>query len=73
MSHTTSLQDCLDDLFRELGDCVTVDVDVLLEHGKDSAHHAPQPPDVVVEATSLDEVQRAVRISSQYGVPISPF
>jgi D-lactate dehydrogenase (cytochrome) len=73
MSHTTSLQDCLDDLFRELGDCVTVDVDVLLEHGKDSAHHAPQPPDVVVEATSLDEVQRAVRISSQYGVPIIPF
>ena len=64
---------CLHDLREALGDHVSTDGDVLLEHGQDSAHHAPQAPDVVVESASTGDVQRAVQICSQHGVPIIPF
>jgi D-lactate dehydrogenase (cytochrome) len=73
MADRTNIKECLRELRLALGDRVTTDAAVLLEHGKDSAHHAPQAPEVVVEAASTDDVQQAVRICSQHDVPIIPF
>ena len=73
MPEKVSIENCLQDLKVALGEKVTTDAEILLEHGKDSAHHAPQAPDVVVHAASTEEVQQAVRICGQHGVPIIPF
>ncbi len=73
MHDNLMIEKCLQALRDALGDQVFTDRDVLLEHGKDSAHHVPQAPDVVVEAASTNDVQRVVRICSEYGVPIIPF
>ena len=73
MSEKLTIDRCLKDLQLALGERVTTDSDVLLEHGKDSAHHAPQAPDVVVLAASTEDVVAAVKICSQHGVPIIPF
>lgn len=73
MSKESSVAGCLLDLQKSLGDKVTTDADVLLEHGKDSAHHAPQAPDVVVQAESTEDVQQAIRICGEHRVPVIPF
>lgn len=73
MPEKLSIASCLRDLRSALGDKVTTDADILLEHGKDSAHHAPQAPDVVVQAASTEDVRQAVRVCRQYRVPIIPF
>lgn len=73
MSENVTPNNCLHDLRIALGERVTTDPDILLEHGKDSAHHAPQAPDAVVQAASTDDVVETVRICSKHGVPIIPF
>ncbi len=73
MPENVTPNNCLYDLRIVLGERVTTDPDILLEHGKDSAHHAPQAPDAVVQAASTDDVVETVRICSQHGVPIIPF
>lgn len=73
MPEKLSIASCLRDLQLALGDKVTTDTDILLEHGKDSAHHAPQAPDVVVQAASVEDVRQAVRLCSLHRVPIIPF
>lgn len=73
MSEKLTIDRCLIDLRIALGERVTTDSDVLLEHGKDSAHHAPQAPDVVVQAASTEDVVAVVKVCSQHRVPIIPF
>jgi D-lactate dehydrogenase (cytochrome) len=73
MAEDLTIDNCLRDLRNALGERVTTDAEVLLEHGKDSAHHAPQAPDVVVQAAATEDVVAAVKICSQHGVPIIPF
>lgn len=73
MAEKLTIENCLNELRITLGDRVITDADVLLEHGKDSAHHAPQAPDVVVHAASTEDVVAAVKICSQHGMPIIPF
>lgn len=73
MPENVTPNNCLHDLRIVLGERVTTDPDILLEHGKDSAHHAPQAPDAVVLAASTDDVVKTVRICSKHGVPIIPF
>ncbi len=73
MPENVTPNNCLYDLRIVLGEQVTTDPDILLEHGKDSAHHAPQAPDAVVQAASTDDVVETVRICSKHGVPIIPF
>jgi len=73
MYDNVMIEKCLQALRVALGDQVSTDRDVLLKHGKDSAHHVPQAPDVVVEVASTSDVQRVVGICSEYGVPIIPF
>lgn len=73
MPDNYAIENCLRDLRLKLGDRVTTDADVLLEHGKDSAHHAPQAPNAVVTAMSTDDVQQAVQICASHQVPIIPF
>ena len=73
MPENVTPNNCLHDLRIALGERVTTDPDVLLEHGKDSAHHSPQAPDVVVQAASTDDVVATVQICAKHGVPIIPF
>ncbi len=73
MAEKLTVENCLKELRVALGDRVTTDADILLEHGKDSAHHAPQAPDVVVHAASTADVVATVKICSRHGVPIIPF
>ncbi|MFT5325164.1 MAG: D-lactate dehydrogenase (cytochrome) [Planctomycetaceae bacterium] len=73
MAEDLTIENCLRELRNALGERVTTDAEVLLEHGKDSAHHAPQAPDVVVQAAATEDVVAAVKICSQHGVPIIPF
>lgn len=70
---TTDVRSCLEELERELRGRVSTDEKTLLEHGQDSAHHLPQPPDVVVCPESTEEVVRAVKICSSHRIPIIPF
>ena len=73
MPENVTPNNCLHDLRIALVERVTTDPDVLLEHGKDSAHHSPQAPDVVVQAASTDDVVATVQICAKHGVPIIPF
>jgi D-lactate dehydrogenase (cytochrome) len=43
------------------------------QHGKDESWHAPAPPDAVVFAESVEDVQDAVRIAAARRVPVIPF
>ena len=43
------------------------------QHGRDESWHAPAPPDAVVFAESVEEVQAVVRACAQERVPIIPF
>ena len=67
------MADCITALHAELPGRVFTDQAVLAEHAKDSAHHAPQPPDAVVTPESTDEVRRAVVTCQKHRVPIIPF
>jgi len=43
------------------------------QHGRDESWHAPAPPDAVVFAESVEEVQAVVRACAQERVPVIPF
>lgn len=43
------------------------------QHCSGETHHNPQPSDLVVFASSTEDVQATVRICSQMGVPLIPF
>jgi D-lactate dehydrogenase (cytochrome) len=43
------------------------------QHGRDESWHAPAPPDAVVFAESVAEVQAVVAICAGHGVPVIPF
>lgn len=42
-------------------------------HGRDESAHAPMPPDAVLFAESTEDVQQAVTICAQHGLPVIPF
>ncbi|MEM9146505.1 MAG: FAD-linked oxidase C-terminal domain-containing protein [Pseudomonadota bacterium] len=46
---------------------------VRAEHGRDEAHHAPQPPDAVIWPATTEEVQRIAGTCSEHGCPIVPW
>ncbi|MCU0986838.1 MAG: FAD-binding protein, partial [Acetobacteraceae bacterium] len=43
------------------------------QHGRDESWHAPAPPDAVVFAESVAEVQAVVRTCASHRVPVIPF
>jgi len=43
------------------------------QHGRDESWHAPAPPDAVVFAESVDDVQAVVRACAAERVPVIPF
>lgn len=73
MSERHLIDECVRNLTAALEGKVTTDAAILLEHGKDSAHHAPQAPDAVVHAESTEDVVQTVKLCSQYHVPMIPF
>ncbi|MEL6218662.1 MAG: FAD-linked oxidase C-terminal domain-containing protein [Pseudomonadota bacterium] len=46
---------------------------VRAEHGRDEAHHAPQPPDAVIWPESTEEVCRIAATCAEHGCPIVPW
>ena len=66
-----------DDLIEELhaivGQRLTTAPAVREEHGRDESYHAPRPPDVVVYATSTEEVSDIVKVCARRQVPVIPF
>jgi len=55
------------------GERLSTAVAVRDQHGRDLSWHAPAPPDAVVFAESVEEVQAAVRACAAHRVPIIPF
>ena len=43
------------------------------QHGRDESWHAPAPPDAVVFAETVAEVQEVVRLCAAHRVPVIPF
>jgi D-lactate dehydrogenase (cytochrome) len=43
------------------------------QHGRDESWHAPAPPDAVVFAETVAEVQEVVRLCADHRVPVIPF
>jgi D-lactate dehydrogenase (cytochrome) len=43
------------------------------QHGRDSAHAVPQPPDAVAYPTTTDEVAALMRVCARHGRPVIPF
>ena len=57
----------------ELGDVVRTDAEALSAARADrSGHVAPAPPLAVVEATTIEHVQAALRFASAHGIPVVP-
>ncbi|TKC91072.1 FAD-binding protein [Trinickia terrae] len=55
------------------GERVSTSEAVRAHHGRDESPFDPQLPDAVVFARSTEEVQTAVKLCGQYGVPIIPY
>nr|WP_286886962.1 FAD-linked oxidase C-terminal domain-containing protein [Aneurinibacillus sp. UBA3580] len=54
-------------------DRVTINPNVLEQHGKDESYHTPRLPDVVVFPKTTEEVSRIAEWANAHRVPIVPF
>jgi D-lactate dehydrogenase (cytochrome) len=57
----------------QFGERVSIAEAVRTNHGRDESPFDPQLPDAVVFARNTDDVQAAVRLCAQHGVPIIPY
>jgi D-lactate dehydrogenase (cytochrome) len=57
----------------EFGERVSTAEAVRTNHGRDESPFDPQLPDAVVFARNTEDVQAAVRLCAQHGVPIIPY
>ena len=64
----TALSSLVEDELR-----VTTSKSVLDQHAGDLSYHTPRRPDVVVYATSTEEVARVLAFADERGVPVTPF
>ncbi len=55
------------------GQRMTVNADVLLQHGQSETHHGKYLPDCVVMAHTTEEVVQVVRLCAEHRVPVIPF
>ncbi|MBK96834.1 MAG: FAD-binding oxidoreductase [Planctomycetaceae bacterium] len=63
----------LPELQRQFTDRVSVDPEILNDHGHDVSRHETQAPQAVVFPTSTEEVAAIVRLCHQHRVPVIPF
>ncbi len=64
----------LDALKTRFGDCCSTALVVREQHGRDESAYAPvPPPSAVVFAQSTNDVADAVRLASEFSVPVIPF
>ncbi len=71
---STSATSAVVELLRQrFGDRVTTAVAIREQHGRDESYHPAFPPDAVFFAESTEEVQAAVLICAEHGLPIIPF
>jgi D-lactate dehydrogenase (cytochrome) len=63
----------LDALRAAFGERMSTSDAVRAHHGRDESPFDPQLPDVVVFATSADDVKQVVSLCSLYGVPLIPY
>jgi len=57
----------------QFGERVSIAEAVRTNHGRDESPFDPQLPDAVVFARNTEDVQAAVRLCAQHGVPIIPY
>jgi D-lactate dehydrogenase (cytochrome) len=55
------------------GDRCSTAAAVREQHGRDESWHAPAPPDAVVFAETVEDVQEVVRLCAAHRVPVIPF
>ena len=60
-------------LRQRFGDRVTTATAIREQHGRDESYHPAFPPDAVFFAETTEEVQAAVLICAEHGMPIIPF
>ena len=60
-------------LRQKFGDRVTTAAAIREQHGRDESYHPAFPPDAVFFAETTEEVQAAVLICAEHGLPIIPF
>ncbi len=66
-------QALLDALKARFGDRCSIALVVREQHGRDESSFAAPPPSAVVFAESTQDVSDAVKLASQYNVPVIPF
>jgi D-lactate dehydrogenase (cytochrome) len=60
-------------LRQRFGERVTTATAIREQHGRDESYHPAFPPDAVFFAETTEEVQAAVLICAEHGMPIIPF
>lgn len=55
------------------GDRLSTAAAIRDQHGRDESWHAPAPPDAVVFAENVEDVQAVIRACAEHGVPVIPF
>ncbi len=60
-------------LLEIFGGRMTVNADILKQHGQSETHHGKFLPDYVVMAHSTEEVVQVVRLCAEHHVPVIPF
>jgi D-lactate dehydrogenase (cytochrome) len=71
---STSATSTVVELLRQrFGDRVTTATAIREQHGRDESYHPAFPPDAVFFAETTEEVQAAVLICAEHGMPIIPF
>jgi len=60
-------------LRQRFGDQITTATAIREQHGRDESYHPAFPPDAVFFAETTEEVQAAVMICAEHGMPIIPF
>ncbi len=68
-----SIETAIARLSETFGDRLSQAEAVRAAHGRDEAHHAPQPPDAVVWPETTAEVARVVGVCTEEGCPIVPW
>lgn len=66
-------EDFIEDLRAIVGDRLSTGASVCEQHGQDLTYHPAAPPDVVVFATSTEEVSRIVKLCAAANVPVIPY
>ena len=67
------MKPCISELVARLGNKISTNSTIRLAHGTDESFHEPHPADAVLFAETAEDIQCALAICRNHGLPLIPF